>query len=341
MREGYGQYAPMAGAPELTRALAERYRTDYALDYDPASEITVTSGATEAIFSSVMGLVEPGDEVILLEPFYDSYHASVVMAGASPVPVTLRAPEFRLEGRLLRAAVTPRTKAILLNTPHNPTGRVVSEEELAAVAAVCREHDLLCLSDEVYEHLVYEGRHVPIATLPGMRERTVTISSFGKTFSLTGWKVGWASAPPALSAGVRAAHQFVTFATATPLQHGAAAALLSSPAYFEELRASYREKRDRLTEALAGIGFAVRPAEGTYFAAAGFAPFGFGDDVAFCRFLVEEAGVAAIPPSAFSLDGRKTDWVRFAFCKTAETLDRAIERLSEIPRLLRARPRAG
>lgn len=338
IRDGHGQYAPTSGVPELTRALAERYRADYALAYDPAAEITVTSGATEAIFSAVQGLVEPGDEVILLEPFYDSYRASVVMAGAEPVAVTLAAPDFRIDEAALRRAVTPRTRALLLNTPHNPTGRVFDAKELSAVAAVCREHDLVCLSDEVYEHLVYDdARHVPMATLPGMRERTVTISSFGKTFSFTGWKVGWAAAPPPLTAGVRAAHQFVTFATATPLQHGAAAALLASPGYFAALKASYRARRDRLTSALADIGFGVRPAEGTYFAAARFDAFGFDDDVAFCRFLLDRAGVAAIPPSAFYLTpGQGKDWVRLAFCKTEETLDRAVERLRKVPSLARA-----
>lgn len=341
IRDGHGQYAPMSGMPALTEALAARYAADHGLAFDPATEITVTSGATEAIFSAVQGLVEPGDEVILLEPFYDSYRASVVMAGAQPVAVTLRAPEFRVEEAALRAAVTPRSRALLLNTPHNPTGRVFDPAELQAVAAVCRDHDLLCISDEVYEHLVFEGRHRPVATLPGMRERTVTISSFGKTFSLTGWKVGWTAAPPPLTAGVRAAHQFVTFATATPLQLGAAAALLAAPTYFDELREGYRAKRDLLTAALSELGFSVRPAEGTYFAAAGFSGLGFSDDVAFCRFLLEEVGVAAIPPSGFYLTpGLGKDWVRFAFCKTEATLEEAIRRLRRLPGALGKRPPA-
>ena len=222
---GHGQYARMTGIPEIHRALSAKYRRDWALDFAPDTELVVTSGATEAIFSAIQGVCDAGDEVVLFEPYYDSYKASVAMAGAVPKVVTLHAPDWRFDEGELTEALSPRTRAILVNTPHNPTGKVFSPAELETIAAHCRERDLLCITDEVYEHLVYDGRHVPMASLPGMRERTITISSFGKTFSLTGWKIGWAAGPAELVAAVRSAHQFVTFATATPLQHGAAVAL--------------------------------------------------------------------------------------------------------------------
>ena len=221
------------------------------------------------------------------------------MAGAVPRVVTLRAPDWTFDAAELSAAFSGRTRALLVNSPHNPTGKVFSRAELEVLAALCRERDVLCITDEVYEHLVYEGRHVPMATLPGMRERTITISSFGKTFSLTGWKIGWAAAPPELTAAVRAAHQFITFATATPLQHGAAAALSAGPEYYGALQSDYRGKRDYLVAELSRLGFSVRAPQGTYFACADFRPFGFDDDRVFVRHLIEKAGVAAIPPSVF------------------------------------------
>jgi N-succinyldiaminopimelate aminotransferase len=333
IRAGHGQYARTSGILELARALAGKYERDYGHAFAPDSEITVTSGATEAIFSAIQGLCEPGDEVILFEPYYDSYKASVVMAGAVPRIVTLRAPDWSFDAaELAAAAAAPRARAILLNTPHNPTGKVYSAEEMALIARICTERDLVCITDEVYEHLVYEGEHVLMAGLPGMRERTVTISSFGKTFSLTGWKIGWAAAPAPLSAAVRAAHQFVTFATATPLQHAAAAALANAPApYYAELLASYREKRDYLARELAAVGFEVRPAAGTYFLCAGFRRFSTEDDVAFAKSLVTGVGVAVVPPSSFYdhvEHGR--DWVRFAFCKRKETLEAAVARLKKL-----------
>ncbi len=333
IRAGHGQYARMTGLPELHRALSDKYRRDYGLDYRADTEFTVTSGATEAIFASVQGICDPGDEVILFQPYYDSYRASVLMAGAIPRFVTLRWPDWRFDSEELRAAFTPRTRAILVNTPHNPTGKVFSPAELEEIASHCRERGVLCLSDEVYEHLVYDGRHVPMATLPGMRERTITLSSFGKTYSLTGWKIGWAAAPPELSAAVRAAHQFITFATATPLQHAAAAACAVGREYYDELLASYRSKRDYLAGELLRLGFEVRPPSGTYFICAGFRPFGFDDDVAFCRHLIEHIGVAAIPPSSFYQDTEYGKaYVRFAFCKRPETLRLAVERLNKLCR---------
>jgi len=333
VRAGRGQYARMSGIPEIHAALSAKYRRDYGLEYAPDAELTVTSGATEAIFAAIQGTCGPDDEVLLFEPYYDSYKPSVAMAGARARVVTLRAPDWRVDREEVRSAIGPRTRAILVNTPHNPTGKVFSRDELEFLASLCRERDLLCITDEVYEHLVYEGEHVPMATLRGMRERTITISSFGKTFSLTGWKIGWAAAPPELTAAVRAAHQFVTFATATPLQHGAAAALSAGPDYFASLAADYRRRRDYLCGELARLGFGVRAPAGTYFVCADFTAFGFEDDVSFCRHLVEEVGVAAIPPSFF-YDHREhaRGYVRFAFCKRDETLREAVRRLEKLRR---------
>ena len=331
IRAGHGQYARMSGLPEVHRALAAKYRRDWGLDFAPDSEIVVTSGATEAIFATIQGICEPGDEVILFEPYYDSYKASVRMAGAEPRVVTLRAPDWTFDLAELSAAFGPRTRAILLNTPHNPTGKVFSRDELETIAGLCRKNDALCITDEVYEHLVYDGRHVPMASLPGMRERTITISSFGKTFSLTGWKIGWACAAPELAAAVRSAHQFITFATATPLQHGAAAALAAGPEYYAGLLADYRDRRDYLVGELARIGFRVAAPGGAYFVLADFRPFGFDDDRTFALHLIEKAGVAAIPPSVFydhPEHGRS--YVRFAFCKKRETLETAVRRLEAL-----------
>jgi N-succinyldiaminopimelate aminotransferase len=331
IRKGRGQYARMSGIPELHATLAAKYVRDYGLDYAPDTEFTVTSGATEAIFASLQGLCDPGDEVVLFEPYYDSYRASVEMAAAVPRFVTLHGPDWSFDERELEGALSERSRAILVNTPHNPTGKVFSREELETIAGFCRDRDLVCVTDEVYEHIIYGGAHVPMATLPGMRERTVTISSFGKTFSLTGWKVGWAAGPASLMAAVRAAHQFITFSTATPLQHAAALALATGPEYYELLRASYRAKRDYLVRELERIGFGVRSPAATYYVCADFRPLGFTDDTEFCRFLIDEIGVAAIPPSAFyarSDEGRS--YARFAFCKREETLQTAVARLRQL-----------
>jgi N-succinyldiaminopimelate aminotransferase len=332
IRAGRGQYARMSGIAEIHDALSAKYRRDYGLDYRPGEELTVTSGATEAIFATIQGICDPGDGVVLFEPYYDSYKASVLMAGAVPAFVTLEAPDWAFDPAEVERAITDRTRAILVNSPHNPTGKVFSREELGAIARLCIDRDLVCITDEVYEHMVYEGEHVPMATLPGMRERTITISSFGKTFSLTGWKIGWAAAPPNLTKAVRAAHQFITFATATPLQHGAARALGVGPDYYDDLRARYRERRDFLVGELARIGFGVHPPRGTYYACADFGPFGYGgDDVAFCKHLIEDVGVAAIPPSFFYDDpDRRRGYVRLAFCKEMRTLETAVDRLRKL-----------
>ena len=332
IRAGHGQYARMSGIPELHAALSSKLRRDRGLEYAADDEITVTSGATEAIYASVQAVCDPGDEVVLFEPFYDSYAASVRMAGGVPRVVELEAPDWSFDEGALRRAFSGRTRALLLNTPHNPTGKVYSRAELELLASLCREHDAVCIADEVYEHLVFDGEHVPIASLPGMRERTITISSFGKTFSLTGWKVGWAAAPPDLTAAVRAAHQFITFATATPLQHGVAAALASAGAdYYGTLLGDYRARRDYLVRELSRIGFAVRPPAGAYFIAADFRAFSDADDKSFARRLIEEVGVASIPPSVFYENAeRPRPWIRFAFCKKMETLEKAVARLDNL-----------
>ena len=331
IRAGQGQYERVSGIPEIHRALAAKYRRDRGLDYAPDTEIVVTAGATEAIFAAVQGLCDAGDEVVLFEPYYDSYKASVHMAGAVARVVTLATPDWSFDPAALAAAFGPRTRAIIVNTPHNPTGKVFSPDELETIARLCRERGVYCITDEVYEHLVYEGRHVPMASLPGMRERTITISSLSKTFSFTGWRIGWAMGPPELVSAVRSAHQFITFTAATPLQHGAAAGLATGTEYYAALNADYRGKRDYLAGELARIGFRVKPPQGTYFVCADFRPFGFDDDVVFARHLTEKIGVAAIPPSVFYDNPEHgKSYVRFAFCKRRETLEAAVARLEKL-----------
>ena len=325
---GENQYARSIGVPALSHAIGAWFEAGGGPAVDPDAEITVTSGCTEAIPATILGLVNPGDEVIVFEPFYDSYRPCLSMAGATPRYVTLRPPDFAFDPDALRAAFTDRTRAIIVNTPHNPTGKVFTRDELELIARLCRRHDAIAITDEVYERLVFDVEHVRMASLDGMRERTVTLSSLGKTFSLTGWKIGWAIAPPALTAGVRAAHQFLTYATATPFQHGAVAALQAPQSYFDAFVAAYRERRDHLLRGLEDVGFLVQPPDGTYFVLADHTPFGFPDDVTFCRHLIEHVGVAAIPPSAFYHDPADgASLVRFAFCKDLETLDEAVRRM--------------
>lgn len=333
IRAGANQYSRMSGLPELNRAIAAHQQRFYDLSYDPDSEVTVYSGATEAICATLQALCDTGDEVVLFEPFYDSYRASVTMAGAVPKVVTLHAPDFTYRPEELEAVITPKTRAILLNTPHNPTGKVFTRSELEHIASLCQRFDLIAITDEVYEHLVYEGSHVPLATLPGMRERTVLISSSGKTFSFTGWKVGHTCAPPALSAAIRCAHQFVTFCTATPFQHALAKAFVADDAFFTGLVAEYRARRDRLCQGLRELGFGVLAPAGAYFVMTDIRPLGYADDVEFCRMLPEQVGVAAIPPSSFyerPANGRHL--VRWAFCKTDDVLDEGLRRLQKLPR---------
>ena len=337
--DGHNQYARMAGAPVLVEAIAADLDRRTGLHYDPLTEVVVTSGATEAIHTTVMALCEPGDEIVMLEPYYDSYRACCAMAGATPRFVTLHAPEFRWREDELTRAFSDRTRVLLLNTPHNPTGRVLDRTEMETLAALCRKHDVICVTDEVYDRLVFDGAHIPMATLPGMRERTVTINSAGKTFSMTGWKIGWVTAPSELARAVATAHQFVTFAVAHPFQHAVAAALTDADAhgYFEHFVTEFRKRRDFLCDVLTECGLALRPSEGTYFVMADTRPLGWSDDVAFCHHMTTEVGVAAIPPTSFYENkdaGRFL--VRFAFCKRMQTLEQAAERLRE-----RLRPRPG
>ncbi|MCZ7459005.1 pyridoxal phosphate-dependent aminotransferase [Streptomyces sp. WMMC940] len=331
LRDGRGnQYPPGPGVPELRTAIAAHQRDRYGLGYDPDTEVLVTAGATEAIAASLLALVEPGDEVIALEPYYDSYAACIAMAGGTRVPVTLRPRDgaYALDLDELRDAVTDRTRVILLNTPHNPTGTVLTRDELAAVAELAVERDLLVVTDEVYEHLVFEGEHTPVATFPGMRGRTVTIGSAGKTFSFTGWKVGWVTAAAPLVTAVRSAKQFLTYVSSGPFQYAVAEALALPAAYFDGLREDLRAKRDLLSSGLAAAGFEVYRPAGTYFVTTDIRPLGESDGFAFCRALPERCGVVAIPNAVF-YDHRDAGapFVRFAFCKSADVLEEAVSRL--------------
>ncbi|HEX4257560.1 MAG TPA: pyridoxal phosphate-dependent aminotransferase, partial [Streptosporangiaceae bacterium] len=327
------QYPPGPGVPDLRVAIVDHQRRFYGLEYDPDSEVLVTAGATEAIAATMLALVEPGDEVIAFEPYYDSYAASIAMAGGTRVPVTLRPPAFRPDIDTVAAAITPRTRAILVNSPHNPTGAVFTREEIGAIARIAVEHDLLVVTDEVYEHLVYTGEHVPIATLPGMPERTVSISSGGKTFSFTGWKIGWVTGQPELVSAVRAAKQFLTYVSGGPFQYAIAAALGQPDQYFAGLRDDLRMKRDLLSAGLDELGFEVYPSDGTYFVTTDIAALGETDGIEFCARLPERAGVVAIPSAVFYDDreaGRTQ--VRFTFCKRPEVLKEALTRLSALHR---------
>ena len=331
LRSGHNQYTAGLGVAALREAIAAHQARWYGLDLDPDTEIVVTTGATEAIAAALLGLVDPGDEVIVLEPYYDSYVAMIQLAGGVRRPVTLRADGFRLPLDELRAAVTPRTTAILLNSPHNPTGTVLRRDELEAVARLAIEHDLVVISDEVYEHLTFDVPHIPISTLPGMRERTLTISSGGKSFSVTGWKVGWASGPAELVAAVMGVKQFLSYMSGAPLQPAIAHALGSDDAYFTAFRAGLQAQRDQLCGGLANLGFKVFVPEGTYFATTDITPLGFTDGLEFCRRLPELAGVVAIPHQVFYDDveaGRPL--VRWAFCKQPAVIDEALRRLRQL-----------
>ncbi|GAA3638314.1 pyridoxal phosphate-dependent aminotransferase [Lentzea roselyniae] len=331
---GVNQYPPGPGMPVLRRAIAA-HRSRYGMSYDPDTEILVTVGATEAIAASLLALVEAGDEVILIEPYYDSYAASVAMAGATRVTVGLRedaSGRLALDVDALRAAVTPQTRAILVNSPHNPTGTVFRLEELQAIASLCVEHDLLAITDEVYEHLVFDGlMHIPLASLPGMAARTLSISGAGKTFNCTGWKIGWVCGPAELVSAVRAAKQFMTFVGGAPFQPAVAHALTAELDWVTSLRDSLASKRARLAEGLRAAGFEVRSSEGTYFICADVRPLGYTDGWALCRDLPARIGVAAVPVQVFT--DHPADWqhlIRFAFCKQDAVIDEAVERLHKL-----------
>ena len=332
---GHNQYAPMPGLPILRNAISQWGSRVNKIDADPDTEITVTSGCTEALVATAMGLLNPGDEVIIFEPIYDSYRACLAMADAKPIFVTLHPTEhgFAYRSDELIAAFSDRTKAILINTPHNPTGTVFTNAQLIEIANLCKKHDTIAISDEVYERLVYPGStHQSIASIEGMRERTVVLSSSGKSFSLTGWKVGWAIAPPPMTSAIRSAHQFLTFSVPTPLQHGVAKLLVDGEDEISKLLAHYTHTRSLLGEALGELGFGVQLPQGSYFIMADHSKIsdrlGLKDDVELCRWLPTHAGVAAIPPSAFYHDpSHGRSFVRFAFCKQTKTIDEAIRRL--------------
>jgi N-succinyldiaminopimelate aminotransferase len=332
MREGRNQYPPGPGIPELRGAIAAHQRRFYGIELDPDGEVLVTTGATEAIAAALLALCEPGDEVVTFEPYYDSYAACIAMAGAERRPVTLRPPDYAIDPAALAAAFSPRTRLVLLNSPHNPTGKVFTHAELALVAEHCRERDVLAVTDEVYEHLTFDGReHVPLSTLPGMASRTLTISSAGKTFSFTGWKIGWATGPRELVSATQTAKQFLTFVSGAPFQPAIAHGLGLPDAYFESFRAGLEAKRDRLCAGLRAAGLEVLEPAGTYFVTADIRSLGEQDGRAFCLSLPERAGVVAVPSVVFYDDeeaGRPL--VRFAFCKRDEVIDEAAARLSRL-----------
>ncbi len=330
----HNQYPPGNGTAEIRKGVADHANRFYNLDVDPDKGVLATAGATEAVFSSILGLVDPGDEVIVIEPYFDSYVPNLIMAGAKPVFVPLHPPEWTLDADELRKAFTPKTRAILWNSPQNPTGRVFTVEEMTLVADLCKEHDVIVISDEVYEHLVFEpARHVPIATLPGMFERTVTIGSFGKSFSATGWKLGWVYGHPDLVAGAMRAHQFVTFSVHHASQIAGGYALHLPGSYYEELQAMYTVKRDLMMEALTGAGIKAKVPEGTYFVMGDFSDVFDGDDMAFTQHLIKDIGVACIPPSPFYCEEHRYiagKLARFAFCKSDATLREAGERMRKL-----------
>ncbi len=331
IRAGHNQYPPGLGIADLRRAVTEHQKRFYDLDFDPDTEVLVTAGATEAIAAAMLSLLAPGDEVVLFEPYYDSHIAGIAMAGAQRRLVTLRPPRYRFDPDELATAIGPRTRMIVVNSPHNPTGKVFDRSELELIAELCRRHDLLAVTDEVYEHLAYDGEHIPLATLPGMREHTISVSSAGKTFSFTGWKIGWVCAAPELRDAVTAAKQFLTFVNGAPFQHAVAVGLRLGDDYFAGLRAGLMARRNQLTDGLAAAGFEVYRPAGTYFATADVRPLGFDDGMALCRRLPELCGVVAVPSVAFydnEDEGRHL--VRFAFCKRPEVLDEAAERLARL-----------
>ena len=333
IRAGRNQYPPGRGIPELRQAVAAHQQHWYGLSYDPETEVLITAGATEAITAAILALCEPGAEVIALEPTYDSYAASVAMAGARLVPLRLEFPDYALDPERLASLITPRTRLILINSPHNPTGRVLTETELAAIADVAVRHDLLVLADEVYEHLTFDGhRHRSLATFPEMRERTIRVSSAGKTFSATGWKIGWVSSTPELVSAVTTTKQFLTYVNGAPFQWAVATGLRLPDERFEEIRARMQAGRDQLVPALEATGMRLAPSQGTYFVTADISPLGYDDGYAFCRRLPELCGVVAIPAQVFYADPdtQARRIVRFGFCKRSEVLAEAAERLAAL-----------
>ena len=331
LRGGFNQYATTWGAPSLRQAVARKYTTAWRRTVDADAEVTVSCGATEAMIAAMLAAVDPGDEVIVFEPFYENYGPDCVISGAVPRYVTLRPPDWSFDPDQLRAAFTPRTRAIIVNTPHNPSGKVYSREELALIASLCVEHDAIAITDEIYEHLVYRGNHINMATLPGMAERTITISGASKTYSVTGWRIGWLIAPPSLTTGIRKVHDFLTVGAAHPLQVAIAQALELPPSFYVELLGDYQERRDAIVSGLSECGFEVAAPDGAYYVMAGISAFSAEDDVAFARRLIEEVAVATVPASSFYHDpdlGR--GHIRFSFPKKIETIERGLEALRRI-----------
>lgn len=329
MQQGHNQYAPFPGTPNLRQEVSNYYKSFYTLNYDAESQITITVGATEAIYVVITALINPGDEVIVLEPFYDSYVASIKMAGGVAVPVTMHAPDFTIDEKELEAAITPRTKLVILNNPHNPTGKVWSREELLSVAKLIQKHDLYLMSDEVYEFLVFdEAKHIPMATLEGMLERTITVSSAGKTFGLTGWKIGWICANEKVSRACRLVHQYITFSVSTPMQEAVADGLKQLPQYLPGFVSLYKEKRDWFYKEMTQLGFEFALPKGTYFMMVPISKKTQLSDVDYAMKLIQERKVATVPPSAFylkSAEGGK--YLRFCFAKKEETLRDAVKNL--------------
>jgi aminotransferase len=331
LRDGHNQYATTWGAAPLREAIARKQSTAWGREVDADTEVTVSCGATEAMIAAMLAAVDPDDEVIVFEPFYENYGPDCVLSGAVPRFVTLRAPDWSFDPDELEAAFSARTRAIVVNTPHNPTGKVFSRAELEHIARLCTEHDAVAITDEIYEHLVYTGKHISMATLPGMAERTITISGASKTYSVTGWRIGWLIAPPALTAGIRKVHDFLTVGAAHPLQIAIAHALELPPSFYVALLGDYRERCDAMVAGLRECGFEVREPEGAYYVMAGFERLGDGDDVAFARRLIEEVAVATVPGSSFYHDpGLGRGYVRFSFPKKIATIDRGVAALRRL-----------
>ena len=328
MRDGFNQYATTWGAPQLRNAIARRQSAAWGREVDPEREVTVSCGATEAMIAAMLAAVDPGDEVVIFEPFYENYGPDCIISGAVPRYVTLRAPDWAFDPDELRGAFSSKTRAIVVNTPHNPTGRVFSWQELELIAELCIEHDAIAITDEIYEHLVYRGDHISIATLPGMADRTITISGASKTFSVTGWRVGWLIAPASLTAGIRKVHDFLTVGAAHPLQIAVAAALELPADFYVELLGDYRERRDAIVTGLQECGFDASAPDGAYYVMAGIGGFGFDDDTAMARHLIEKVAVATVPGSSFFHDpSQGRGHLRFSFPKRIETIERGVDAL--------------
>ena len=333
LKDGYNQYATTWGAPQLRAAIARKQTEAWRRHVDSESEVTVSCGATEAMIAAMLAAVDPGDEVIVFEPFYENYGPDCVISGASPRYVALRAPDWSFDPDELRKAFNAKTRAIVINTPHNPTGKVYSQAELELIAGLCIEHDVIAITDEIYEHLVYRGRHISLATLPGMAERTITISGASKTYSVTGWRIGWLVAPRPLTAGIRKVHDFLTVGAAHPLQVAIASALDLPPSFYTGLLGDYVERRDAIVTGLTECGFEASAPDGAYYVMAGIDSFGFQDDVAFARHLIEKVAVATVPASSFYHDpelGRR--YIRFSFPKKLETIERGLVALRALSR---------